>query len=419
MDQQLKKNALSLTMLQIGQYLVPLFILPYLTRVLGAEGFGLVGFATAFTVYFVLVVEWGFNLASTREVSLRRHDKAARSAVFWETLVARWMLTVASVVMIWLLTLWVPRLNELSTLLWFGVLQIFSATFSTAFYYQGIEKMRAMALINLGIRALSIPLIVLFVRHADQVVLAFAIQAGCFLLASLVNLVLLLRSGEITWIWPGWRASWRSLVVSSSLFWSYVGTSLYTNSNVIILAFVASEAVVGYFVAGFSLVRAVVALTLPMTQAVFPRASLVLSQGTEGSAGFLKKMLLMQGLLGLVLSIALLLFLPWGVMLFYGAAFEETVLVVAWLSALPLLACLVAVLGMHTLVSMGQHRWYAGVLLACGVMNGLLLAFMGHVWGAVGAAIAVLITECVVLIGMAVGVKRFAPHLWRSFIRLS
>lgn len=419
MDQQLKKNALSLTLLQIGQYLVPLFILPYLTRVLGAEGFGLVGFATAFSVYFVLVAEWGFNLASTREVSIRRHDKIARSVVFWETLAARWILTAACLVIIWLLTLWVPRLNELSTLLWFGVLQILSATLSTAFYYQGIENMRVMALINLGVRALSIPLIVLFVTESDQVVLAFAIQAGCFLLASLVNLFLLLRSGEIAWIWPGWTASWRSLKASSSLFWSYVGTSLTTNSNVIILGFVASEAVVGYFVAGFSLVRAVVAFSVPMTQAVFPRASLVMSQGAEDSAGFLKKILLMQGLLGLVLSIALLLFLTWGVTLFYGAAFEETVLVVAWLSALPLLTCLASALGMQTLVSLGQHRWYAGVLLSCGVMNGFLLAFMGHVWGAVGAAIAVLITECVVLIGMALGVKRFAPHLWRSFIRLS
>ena len=419
MDQQLKRNALSLTLLQIGQYLVPLFILPYLTRVLGAEGFGLVGFATAFTVYFVLVVEWGFNLASTREVSLRRSDKAARSTVFWETLVARWMLTVACAVMIGLLTLWVPRLNELSNLLWFGVLQILSATLSTAFYYQGIEKMRAMALINLGVRALSIPLIVIFVRHADQVVLAFAIQAGCFLLASLVNLLLLFRSGEIEWMWPGWRASWRSLQSSSSLFGSYVGTSLYTNSNVVILGFVASEAVVGYFVAGFSLVRAVVAFTLPMTQAVFPRASLVLSRGALDSAGFLKKILLMQGLLGLVLSLALLLFLPWGVTLFYGAAFEETVWVVAWLSALPLLNCLASALGVQTLVSMGRHHWYAGVLLACGVMNGVLLAIMGHVWGAVGAAIAVFITECVVLIGMAVGVKRLAPDLWRSFFRFS
>ena len=419
MDQQLKQNALSLTLLQIGQYLVPLVILPYLTRVLGAEGFGLVGFATAFTVYFVLVVEWGFNLAATREVSVHRHDKAARSTVFWETLCARWMLTAASAAMIWLLTLWVPRLHELSTLLWIGLLQILSATLSTAFYYQGIEKMRAMALINLGMRALSIPLIVLLVRHEDQVLLAFSIQAGCFLLASLVNFVLLMRSGEIAWMWPGWGASWRALVSSSSLFWSYVGTSLYTNSNVIILGFVATESVVGYFVAGFSLVRAVVGLSGPLAQAVFPRASLVLSQGAEDSDMFLKKMLRLQGLLGLALSIGLVTFVPWGVTLFYGPEFEETVRVVAWLSALPLLVCLASALGMQTLVSLGQHRWYTGVLLVCGVFNGLLLALLGYVWGAVGAAMAVLITECVILIGMALGVKRYAPQLWRTFIKLT
>lgn len=315
--------------------------------------------------------------------------------------------------------LWVPRLNELSTLLWIGMLQILSATFSTTFYYQGIEKMRVMALINLGIRSLSIPLIVMFVRQSDQVLLAFAIQAGCFLLASLVNLVLLIRSGEIAWVWPGWSASWQSLLASTSLFGSYVGSSLYTNSNVVILGFVATETAVGYFVAGFSLVKAVVGLSGPLAQAVFPRASLVLSQDAEDSVVFLKKMLRLQGLLGLALSIGLVVFLPWGVTLFYGAGFEETVRVVAWLSALPLLACLASALGMQTLVSLGRHQWYTGVLLVCGVFNGLLLTLLGYVWGAAGAAIAVLVTECFVLIGMAIGVKRFAPDLWRAFIKLS
>lgn len=419
MDQQLKKNTVSLTLLQIGQYVVPLIILPYLTRVLGAEGFGQFGFAVAFTMYFVLVVEWGFNLSATRDVSVNRSDRTARSVIFWETLAARAGLTLVSMLAILLLVLLVPKLNGFSTLIWLGVMQVLAATLSTAFYYQGIEKMGVMALINLGIRLLSIPLMVVFVREPDQVGLAFAIQAACFLAASLVNLALLLRSGEIVWVCPRLVSSWKSWLSSTPLFLSYAGTSLYTNSNVIILGFVASEAAVGYFVAGFTLVKAVVGLSGPFAQAVFPRASLVLSQDPGGSAVFLKKMLRWQGLLGLGLSLGLLVFLPWGVTWFYGQAFEETVRVVAWLSALPLLVCVASVLGMQTLVPFGQGKWFSGVLLTCGVLNCVLLFGLGYLWGATGAAIAVLITECVIMIGMALGVKRFAPDIWREFTKLS
>lgn len=258
-----------------------------------------------------------------------------------------------------------------------------------------------------------------FVREPDQVGLAFAIQTACFLAASLVNLGLLLRSGEIVWVCPRLGSTCKSWLSAAPLFLSYAGTSLYTNSNVIILGFVASEAAVGYFVAGFTLVKAVVGLSGPFAQAVFPRASLVLSQDPSGSAAFLKKMLRWQGLLGLGLSLGLLVFLPWGVTWFYGQAFEETVRVVAWLSALPLLVCVASVLGMQTLVPLGQGKWFSGVLLSCGVLNCVLLFGLGYLWGATGAAIAVLITECVIMIGMALGVKRFAPDIWREFTRLS
>ena len=83
MAHQLKKNVFALTLLQVGNYLVPIAILPYLTRVLGVDGFGRIGFAAAFTMYFVLIVEWGFNLSSTRDVSVLRADKVARSGKRW------------------------------------------------------------------------------------------------------------------------------------------------------------------------------------------------------------------------------------------------------------------------------------------------------------------------------------------------
>ena len=419
MDPLLKQNAISLTILQIGQYLVPLIVLPYLTRVLGVDGFGQIGFAAAFTMYFVLVVEWGFNLSATRDVSVQRDDKNARSVVFWETLLARVILNIGALVIIWILVSQVARLEELSTLIRLGMLQVLATTLSTAFYYQGIEKMSAMAFINLGIRTLSIPLIFFFVSSPDQVELAFGIQTGCFLIASLVNLFLLLRSDEISWVTPSFRGSWRRLIGASPLFFSNAGTSLYTNTNVIVLGFVTSEANVGYFVAGFTLVKAVVGLSGPFAQAVFPRASLVLNQGAEASVNFLRNMFRLQGLLGLSLSLVLFLFLPWGVTWFYGEAFQHSVEVVAWLALLPFLVCLASGLGLQTLVTMGHHRWYSGVLITGGVFNCLLLFLMGSIWGATGAAVAVLITECAIMVGMAVGVKKYAPLIWRELVCFS
>lgn len=416
MDRQLKKNVMSLTLLQIGNYLIPLVVLPYLTRVLGADGFGQMGFATAFTTYFVLLVEWGFNLSSTRDVSVWRDDRITRSRVFWETVAARFLLTVAAIVSLLVLVRMVPKLEHHSTLLWLGMLQVLASTLSAAFYYQGIEKMGAMALVNLGVRLSSIPLIIFLVQRPGDVVLAFLIQTSCFLVASLANLLLLLDSNEISWALPRWDGVKRKLIEAFPLFLSSAGTSLYTNSNAVILGFVASEAAVGYFVAGFTLVKAVVGLSGPFAQAVFPRVSQVLSEDGEVSQLFIRKMVRLQAFLGLALSTALLVFLPWGVTWFYGEAFQATVPVVAWLSPLPLIVCLASVFGMQTLVPLGKSRWFASVLLLSGILNCLLLFVLGYTLGASGAAIGVLLTECAIMLGMAIGLKRLAPSIWRSIV---
>ena len=417
MDQQLRKNAISLTLLQLGQYFVPLIILPYLSRVLGVEGFGQFGFATALTMYLVLIVDWGFNLSSTRDVSINRLDKHARLGVFWNTVSARFLLTIFVGFFLLVLLSNIPELSSLSALLWLGMLQVLAACLSSAFYYQGIERMGRMALINLSIRFLSIPLILMFVQREDQVALAFGIQTVCFLFASLVNLVLLLIQAEIVWHKPHWLGVKKTLSESFPLFLSSAGTSLYTNANVIILGFMTTETVVGIFVAGFTLVKAVVGLSGPFAQAIFPRASRELSAGRVTPNAFIRRTLWMQLGLGLSLSLSLAVFLPWGVTWFYGEAFKETVKVVALLCALPLVVCLASGLGLNILVPLGQQRWYSKVLIFSGLFNCLLLAFLGYVWGAVGAAIAVLITECLIMCGMAIGVKKLAPEIWQGLIK--
>lgn len=419
MDQRLKKNVISLTLIQMGNYLVPLAVLPCLTRVLGVGGFGQIGFATAFTMYFVLLVEWGFNLSSTRDIAVARSDKLARSTVFWETLTVKFTLTIVCAFILAILVSLAPKLSQSSTLLWLGMLQVMASTLSTGFYYQGIEKMGVMALVNLGVRMCSIPLTIFLVREAEDVVLAFAIQTSCFFVASLVNLLLLLRTNEIAWVPPKLTGTKQAFWNGFPLFLSAAGTSLYTNSNAVILGLVTSEAAVGYFVAGFTLVKAAVGLSGPFAQAVFPRASYALSSDDTSAGVFMGDAVRLQGLLGAALSVALLMFMPWGITWFYGDAFHETIQIVAWLSPLPLIVCLASAFGMQILVPLGQNRWFSGVLLLSGILNCLLLFPLGYALGATGGAIAVLITECAIMVGMIFGVKNLAPQMWYALTKKS
>jgi PST family polysaccharide transporter len=62
-------NTLSLSGLQVANTLLPLITVPYVVRVIGPGNYGLIAFAQAFVTYFVLLVNYGFDLSASREVA--------------------------------------------------------------------------------------------------------------------------------------------------------------------------------------------------------------------------------------------------------------------------------------------------------------------------------------------------------------
>lgn len=78
----LLKNTIMLYIMQFSTYFLSFIVVPYETRVLGATVYGKVGVATAIMVYFQLVIDFGFILSATEEVSLHRDDKQRVSRIF-------------------------------------------------------------------------------------------------------------------------------------------------------------------------------------------------------------------------------------------------------------------------------------------------------------------------------------------------
>ena len=81
MDRSLLKNTLYLYILTFSNYFFGFITLPYQTRVLGPEIYGILGFAVAFQAYFNLILDFGFLLSGTRIVSENAKSKTELSKI--------------------------------------------------------------------------------------------------------------------------------------------------------------------------------------------------------------------------------------------------------------------------------------------------------------------------------------------------
>lgn len=412
MTDSLRRNLASLAVLQLGNYLVPLLTLPWLTMILGIEGFGRLGFATAIIAYFILLTEWGYALGASRDVAVVKEDIQKRSQIFWDVMFGRTLLALIGFGILVILIQYVDRLNGISGLLWILSLGVFASVISPMFYLQGIERMSKMAVVNLCVKLSSVPLIFLLVQDAADIYSAAFIQSLSLLATSAFNLRGVLKKSEIQWVSPSLGRVMLSLKKTMTLFVSNAAVSLYTNSSAVILGFVGSEAAVGAFVAAYTLIKAALGLMGPVSQALFPRMSYLLTHERKRAEQILRRVFVWQTVMGFAVSLGVWFVSPIVVPLLFGAAYVQALPVLLGLAALPFLIAISNVFGIQIMVPLGHNSAFSAVLIAAGLINVVLVFPLGAWWGAMGAAVSMVVAEILVTGVMALFIKNNEPGIW-------
>jgi O-antigen/teichoic acid export membrane protein len=404
---RLVHNIAALVSVQAIGYVVPLLTLPYVTRVLGAAGWGTVAWTQIVLGYFALLTNWGFLWSGTRKVARLRNDPGALSNAFFAILTAQCFLGAAAISMLLFLILLVPFFHQLAAYYLFGIGVIAGNVLFPIWFLNGLEMMRQVANVQILTRLAAVPLVFLIVRKPDDAPLVIAIYATTNICGGFFVLLWIRKNLNLIWRWPRRTEVIAELKEGGVLFSSTAWIGLYTTLTPTVLGIVAGPAVVGYYALADRLRQLAQSVMKPVSDSLFPRMShLFASDATDARRLLVRSCAFILPVAALT-SVAL-----WGlagpiVQVLAGAKFKAAVPVLRWLAPLPLVISLSNIFGVQIMLPRLKTKAFNLILAAAGMLSLVALLPLIHWWGAEGAAMNCFGVECFVTISMGL-------YLWKT-----
>jgi O-antigen/teichoic acid export membrane protein len=405
--QQLTKNVLSLTAVQIATYVMPLISVPIISRIIGPEKYGVINFAAAFITYFTLLISYSFDFSATRKLAKNPDDADKRNQVFSEVFYTQCLLFLVSTVAFTILLFTVEDFKANQTVLIFSYTLCLSFLFTQNWLYQAMQDLSKVALFNLVSRLLFTVSIILVVRRNEDYIWQPLLIGFSQTAVALCSFVWAIRRYKLKFLRMPLTRCFEVLWEEKTIFMSLIFVNLYSSTNTVILGLYQSEEQVGYYTAGQRLiVIAQSVLTMPLAQAFYPFIGKAFGEGREQGLRVVQKLIPLIIMFIGTASVAMFILGPFVITLFYGQKFEAAVPVFQILAIVPLLFSLNNVFGIQIMLNLGMDTQFFKISASAAVVSILLNLLLIRQWGYIGTTFNWLATEVFILISMCIVLAR-------------
>jgi polysaccharide transporter, PST family len=405
---QLVQNAAALYGVQFVRKLLPLIIMPYLARTLGPPGWGVVAFTQSLAEFVVLVIEFGFNLSATREIARNRESNNACGEIMAGVLGSQVILAVCGIFGAFLVSRAIPLLHNNPKLLASGLFYAIAQGFIPLWFFQGLERMRLAATLEICGRIVGLCSIFLFVRSPEDAWIALFIQGIAPAITTVAGLIMAYR--QIPCRMPQWPLVQDALRRGWPMFVFRSAESLYGVENVFILGLFASPTQVGYFASAEKISKAIFGLLNPVRESLYPRLSSMAQRSPKEAARLAKAGVVVMVGGGLLLGAGVFFFAPLLIRVLMGQAFAPAVTVLRILSVLPILLSVTHSIGLQWLLPLGRDSEVNRIILLADTLNVALAVILAPHFAHIGMAGAVLCAETFVSFSMVRAVLRTQPE---------
>ena len=263
------KNTIMLYIMNIAQLILPLVTLPYLTRVLTVDNYGVVNYVKSIMTYMQIIIEFGFILSATKDIVKAGNDKKIIGEITGNVILGKILLSMLSLIVLIIFTIFVPILRNNVAFTMLSFIPIFLSTFLIDFFFRGIEKMEVITIRYIVMKSISTLLTFLFVRgNGDLLMIPILDIIGNVVAILLVwkevyKLGIKLSFGTIKDIWD-------SIADSFLYFISSMASTAFGALNTLLVGILLSSKEVAYWSLAMQILGAIQALYTPINNGIYP-----------------------------------------------------------------------------------------------------------------------------------------------------
>jgi len=403
----LVRNVLALYVIRGLNYVTPLFVLPFVLRVLKPNAYGLIIWAQSLMGYAVLLTDFGFNLTAARDISVARNDPHKLAVVYWSTTTAKLILFAVGMACMAVIVFCVPAFRRnWDVFAASSALAVGSVAFPQ-WYFQGLERLANAAMAQSIAKIVLAIATIALVRNSKDVWIAALLLSSPQLAGALATAAMPRTLKAPPFYRPSFQDVVNTIKGSAYMFGSTLATTLYGYTTALVLGFISGTQAVGLYNLGTKFVSSLQSLATPVTQSIYPRVALLFSQNPPRAWRLLRRTaILLFVAVGLVAT-GLAIFAPKILLMFAGPNYVGASSVLRITAYTAVIISAIGVPCQMVIVSARLTRQLVRIYLAAGVLNVVLLFLLVPRWAANGAAIGLSVAE-------STAVYLIARLVWRQ-----
>lgn len=398
-----RKNLLINAFQQLVTYILPFVTVPYLTRVIGANGIGIYSYTNSIVHYFILIGTIGLTLYGTRQIAYVRDNEKELEEEFWKVFFLRLFFSSFSLVIYFLFV----RLttSEYKDYMLIQSLALIGSAIDTSWYYQGIESFNKLAKRIVSFKLIGAACIFIFIKSVEDVWLYVLIQVLIILVGNvflLVNLFSSIKFRRITI-----QDIFSHLKPALALFLPQIAIEIYAVFDKTMLGVLADVSQVGLYTKAEEFAKVPLMLISVLSTVLFPRLSNQFKKdGISALKQSLNNNLQTVTIVGIGASFGIAGIAREFVKWMMGDGFIGSIPMLLVLSPLTLIIGTSNMIGRQYLLPANKNNVFTVTVSLGAFINFFLNIIMIPICGGVGACIATICAEFCVMISQFIYVRK-------------